>query len=145
MFHFPLVSFLRRRHGRACNEGSCQRVQSGSSKDRGLRARLCWGLIKIQRQDKLDFYLSIEREKIVTWFFLDAWIHLKLIYSSKKSMNDILECMLTGTQSLWTSWGTTIIGLTIESVYFSYVKKYHKFQLYTDKVHVHPTPLNVMM
>lgn len=35
--------------------------------------------------------------------------------------------------------------LTIESVYFSYVKKYHKFQLYTDKVHVHPTPLNVMM
>lgn len=34
--------------------------------------------------------------------------------------------------------------LTMKSDCFKYVKKFHKFQIYTDKVHVPPTPLNVL-
>lgn len=38
----------------------------------------------------------------------------------------------------WCYW------LTMESDCFKYVKKYHKCQIYADKVHVPPTPLNVL-
>ncbi|KAI5439182.1 hypothetical protein KIW84_024820 [Lathyrus oleraceus] len=34
--------------------------------------------------------------------------------------------------------------LTMESDCFKYVKKCHKFRIYVDKVHVPPTPLNVL-
>lgn len=35
--------------------------------------------------------------------------------------------------------------LTMESDCFKYVKQYYKFQIYADKVHVPPTPLNVLI
>lgn len=34
--------------------------------------------------------------------------------------------------------------ITMKMDCFKYVKKCHKFQIYVDKVHVLPTPLNVM-
>lgn len=34
--------------------------------------------------------------------------------------------------------------LTIETNYFHYAKGCHKFQIFVDKVHVPPTPLNVL-
>lgn len=35
--------------------------------------------------------------------------------------------------------------LTMKSDCFKYVKKFHKCQIYVDKVHVRPTPLNVLI
>lgn len=34
--------------------------------------------------------------------------------------------------------------MTMETDCFKYIKKCHKFQIYTDKVHVPATPLNVL-
>ena len=35
--------------------------------------------------------------------------------------------------------------MTLENDCISYVRKYHKCQIYTDKIHVSPTALNVMV
>ena len=35
--------------------------------------------------------------------------------------------------------------MTLESDCINYVRKYHKCQIYTDKIHVPPTSLNVMV
>ena len=35
--------------------------------------------------------------------------------------------------------------MTLENDYISYVRKYHKCQIYADKIYVSPTALNVMV